>query len=760
MKSFFRGDKQRAVPKWLRILLPSVVVVVWLVLGAIGGPQFGKISEVSTNDMSSFLPESAEATKVNELLKDFQDTKTLPAIVVFESKNNGDLNQADLTAISETTDNLQSYDKLADKVSPPTVSDDNQAAFIVLPLQAGIEEPGKAVEEIKSIIAQDISDLDYRVTGPLGYSADLSQAFEGIDGLLLVVALAVVFVILVFVYRSVVLPFVVLLTSLLALCASIIIVIWLAKLDVVQINGQVQGILFILVIGAATDYSLLFVSRYREALYEFKDKIKAIQQAYKGAFEPIIASGGTVVVGLLCLLLSDLGSNKALGPVGSIGIVLSVVSALTFLPAVLYIFGRGSFWPVRPSASKQAKQAHAAKLKRGVWHNVGGLVTKYSRPLWIGSTLLLLLAAYFSTELNAGGIAQTDLVIGQSDTRDGQAILDKHFAGGSGSPAQIIISSKDYQSAVQKLDMLEGVDGVVAAATGVEASILPLGKNADEIKAEIRSGIEEGYSKRSQPTPSDPALNKVVDNAYPFKDAVIKQRDGTVLLQATLTSEPDSQAAKDTIETIRGELRMIDSEVLVGGITATQLDTNTQSNRDRIVIIPVILFAITVILMLLLRSIVAPILLLASTILSFLASLGVAALVFQHLIGFPSSDPSVVLFGFVFLVALGIDYNIFLMTRVREEAKKIGTDKGVITGLVVTGGVITSAGIVLAATFAALSVLPVVFLVQISFIVAFGVLLDTFLVRSILVPALIKDIGPLVWWPSKLWREKVKPTKR
>jgi hypothetical protein len=227
--------------------------------------------------------------------------------------------------------------------------------------------------------------------------------------------------------------------------------------------------------------------------------------------------------------------------------------------------------------------------------------------------------------------------------------------------------------------------------------------------------------------------------------------DGEVMLLATLTSTADSDEAISTVRDLRTELS---GTAQLGGTTATDLDTRTTTEHDRALIIPLVLAVILAILVLLLRSILAPLLLVATTALSFGTAMGTAAIVFNHVLNLPGADPSVPLYGFVFLVALGIDYNIFLMTRVREETLTHGTHEGMLRGLAVTGGVITSAGLVLAATFAALAVLPILFLLQIAFIVAFGVLLDTFVVRTLLVPALVHDIGPAVWWPSRLGQKR------
>jgi RND superfamily putative drug exporter len=457
----------------------------------------------------------------------------------------------------------------------------------------------------------------------------------------------------------------------------------------------------------------------------------------------------------MTLLLSDLASNKALGPVGAVGVSMAMLTSLTFLPTILYALGRASFWPVMPRAGKEALTAHNKKLEKGFWHRIGNFVADKPRPIWIVTIIVLALGATGLFVLKADGVDQSQLILGKSEARDGQTVLNDHFPAGSGSPALVLTPTGLVDKVVAKLDTDKGVESVTAVATNSPSGFAPLGKDKQSILDEIRNGVEKKYAAMSEMERMyAPSVDAVVAQAYPFKDAKIKEVNSTVLLQATLVDAPDSQAAKDTIARVRDTVHSIDEQVLVGGTTAAQLDTVNESIRDRAVIIPTILVAITIILMLLLRSIIAPILLLATTVLSFAASLGIASWLFNDVLKFPGADPSVVLFGFVFLVALGIDYNIFLMTRVREESLKNGTQAGVIKGLVVTGGVITSAGIVLAATFAALSVIPILFLFQLAFIVAFGVLLDTFIVRSLLVPALIREIGSNVWWPSKLRDKK------
>ncbi|MEN0103475.1 MAG: efflux RND transporter permease subunit [Curtobacterium sp.] len=695
------------MPRFLRITIPAVVIVAWLVIASIGGPFFGKISEVSTNDQTSFLPASADATKVQERAADFRDPSGAPAVIVLE--RSGGFSAADTAVAAALVGRLGDRSDVQ-SVSPAIPSDDGDAVEIVATLTTAADT-GDAVEAIRADVDDAVpSGMRGYVTGPAGFTADLTEAFAGIDGILLGVALAAVLVILVVVYRSPLLPFLVLGTATFALTASILVVWALAKAGVVTVNGQVQGILSILVIGAATDYALLYVSRYREALRDHRTGWEATKAALRGSLEPILASGGTVIVGVLCLLLSDLNSNKALGPVAAIGIAFSLLAALTLLPALLLAFRRAAFWPLRP-VHGSAHPVVTGPDATGLWARVGRLVARRSRVVWIVCTVGLLAMGTGLIGLKADGVPQSDLVIGQSQARDGQDVLADHFPAGSGSPAQVIGSADRIDRLASAIRGVDGVGEVVAVSKDSPSGTVSIGSS-------------------DAPTVSD----------------------GDVLLQATLTSAADSDAAERTIRDMRTAVERVDPSAIVGGVTATAVDTNDTGIRDRSVIIPVVLVVILLILMLLLRSIVAPLVLIGSVIVSFAAALGVGALVFDHVFHFPGADPSVPLYSFVFLVALGVDYNIFLMTRVREETIRSGPREGVLRGLGVTGGVITSAGVVLAATFAALGVIPILFLVQIAFVVAFGVLLDTIVVRSLLVPALAYDLGRHAWWPSRLSR--------
>ncbi len=765
-------DGSRRQAARFRTVIALVVVLAWFVMGGIGGPYFGKISEVSSNDLTTFLPKSAESTTVKVLLEKYQTSSTIPAIIVFESASA--LTDGQKTEIDGTRTAIAQSGTAEGTLNPVILSDDSKAAFLLVPLDAKAEI-APLIDSLKSTLSERKLTMQYGLTGPAMFSRDLSNAFAGIDGTLLVVALGVVFVILFIVYRSPVLPFLTLIGAMLALATAIFVVWHLAKAGILQLNGQVQGILFILVIGAATDYSLLYIARFREELTHHADKWMATKAAWKGAWEPVAAAGGTVILGLLCLLLSDLGSNKALGPVGGIGVILSVLAALTFLPASLLLFGRSAFWPRRPTvvANKSQADYHAA---HPLWSRVGAFVGAQPRRIWMATSLLLVVACFFVPQLKAEGVSQQDLILGKSEARDAQTMLNRHFSSGSGSPTYVIVSKDKQQAVIGLLEADKAVDGVSVISDSADAPSLPVGIARQKFDTAIRSKLTASRDEQlavikaqfatemagapesvieaayTAATSQIPTVDELAVKANPFDGVGEKVIDGRVVLQATLKDPASSVAARDAVKRLRSTVQAAHPDVLVGGVSAIQLDTNTAAEHDLRVIIPAILIAITIVLMLLLRSIVAPLVLLLTTVLSFGATLGISAVLFNNVWHYSGADPSVVIFGFVFLVALGIDYNIFLMTRVREETMKLGVRTGTLKALAVTGGVITSAGVVLASTFAALYVIPVLFLAQIAFVVAFGVLLDTLIVRSLLVPALTLEIGRPMWWPARWWR--------
>jgi RND superfamily putative drug exporter len=658
------------------------------------------------------LPDSAESTRVAELQQRFQGEQSLPLIIVWERPEgiDAETRQAVTARLTQLRATLEEGDRLAGPVSPPIRSEDGQALQVIAPLRTDLgEDIVTTVAEVRGVV--QVPGATTYVTGPGGVFADFANGFAGIDGLLLATAFGIVLLILLVVYRSPILPLLVIGTAALALSAANAVAYLLASNDLITVNGQSQGIAAILVVGAATDYGLLLVARYREELRRYPSKYRAMGVAWRRSVAPIVASGATVILGVLCLLLSDLASNRGLGPISAVNVVFAVLVALTFLPAALTLLGRAAFWPFRPRPGSPAPE------QAGLWGRVAGLIRRRPAPVLAGTVAVLVAGAGFLPTLDADGIALSDTIRGRSQAVDGQAVLARHFDAGVGSPAVIITPANSAEEVTRAAAAVPGVAQVVPVTdAGPGGAGGPPG-------AAPRGG-------RAQP--------RVVD--------------GLVELDATLENPADSDAAIATVGQLRQAVRGADPQGLVGGATATDLDTRQTNERDRAVIIPVVLAVITAVLALLLRSLVAPLLLTATVVLSFAATLGIAALAFNQLFDFPGSEPGVVLIGFVFLIALGVDYNIFLMSRAREESLEVGTREGILRALAVTGGVITSAGLVLAATFGALVVLPLLILTQIAFIVAFGVLLDTFVVRSLVVPAAVYLLGDRVWWPSRLTR--------
>jgi putative drug exporter of the RND superfamily len=724
--SKIRGRK----PLWLAI----VVVIVWLSISGFTGPLFGKLSTVQENNNSSFLPPDSEATRAADAIAKFSDSANdqIPALVLFA----GTVTPEKIVSSQAFTQSLAAKslvhpdgklitDKNGNEISIPIgnyfiengdirafPAPDGEAILASFPISVQIatellpdgKEPALlgVVDSIRFYAGEyaDANGFKTHTTGFAGILADLFGAFGSIDSTLLLTTGSVVALILIVVYRSPILWILPLMSAGLALALSGGVIYILAKNNLITLDGQSQGILSVLVLGAATDYALLLIARYREELHLHESRFDAMKIAWRGVVEPIIASGSTVTLGLLVLLLSELNNNRSLGPIGAIGIVCSMITVLTLLPALLVIFGRWIFWP------KVARFGGADEKLTGSWAKVAAATARKPRKYWIGATAILILLAGFSSTLNATGLSTIDSFTKRTDSIIGQEELLKHFPGGQGQPTQIILKQELMQEAVATLRANPGID-----------SVLPM---------------PEGQIVQGASMPP------------------VKVVNGYVIINATLKFAPDSEEAIALIPGIRADMESIDATILVGGFTSVNYDVNKASERDRNLIIPIVLLLIAIILGFLLRSIYAAFLLLGTVVISFIATLGACAIVFNHIFHFKGADPSFPLFAFIFLVALGIDYNIFLMTRVREESQKMGTRAGMTKALTVTGGVITSAGIVLAATFAVLGILPLVFLAELGFAVAFGVLLDTMLVRSILVPALVHEIGPKVWWPSKL----------
>ena len=686
------------VTKW-------IVLVVWLLVAAGSAGFASQLAEVQNNEASSWLPESAESTRALERLEPFQDPNAIPTIVVYQ--RDGGLTQDDLAAIEENAGEFASMDGVAEAkqgrapsvVSPavaerlgfPAVSEDGSVAQTSVTFDFGTEGwnamPGIA-DELRDIAGTaDLDGVDVYVAGIGGQAADSAEAFGGIDTTLLAATLGVVILILLFTYRSPVLWVLPIFSAIVGLFTSQALIYFLAKYADLTVNGQSYAILTILVIGAGTDYALLLVARYREELRRHEDRHEAMGFALHRAAPALLASAATVALGMLCLLFAEMNSTAGLGPVAAIGISVTFVVMVTLLPALLVIAGRWIFWPRRPTFESPEP------TQTGIWAKVGRWIVPRPRQVWVVTTVVLAIACLGLLRLDTNGLSTEDSYTQEFPSVTGQQVL-------------------------------------------VEAGLVD---QSNTVMVVANAGSEDAVSE---------AMTDL-DGVEPPKPPVTS--GDVAFVEAAIGSDPASPEAFATVERVRDAVHDVDgADALVGGNSAFYLDTRDAANRDNLVIIPIILLLVFLILAGLLRSVLAPLILIATVVLSFGAALGISAALFDYVFGFAGSDPGFPLFAFVFLVALGIDYNIFLMTRVREETMHFGTRKGALVALTSTGGVITSAGLVLAATFLVLGTIPVVFLAQLGFAVALGVILDTMVVRSVLVTAINIDLGGRIWWPSRL----------
>ncbi|GAA1965808.1 MMPL family transporter [Nocardioides panacihumi] len=696
------GKLTGPVTKWF--VAAAVIIIglgAWILFAS-------KLSDVQNNEASSWLPNTAESTKALNKLAPFQSQNDIPTIVVYH--RDGGLTAADFSAISDQATEIASIDGVvpgkngAPTVAFPTdpasgqqqglVSSDGTVAMSVVTFNLGSDGWNKlppVADKIREIAA--ISGVDVHLAGPGGQAADSAEAFAGIDGTLLFAALGIVIVILLFTYRSPILWLLPIISAVMALGIAEAIIYVLAKNAGLTVNAQSQAILSVLVIGAGTDYALLLVARYREELRRHKDRHEAMAFALHRAAPAIIASASTVAIGMLVLLVAEMNSTAGLGPVAAIGVVVTLIVMLTLLPALLVIVGRWVFWPARPSYGS------AEPTSTGFWAKIGNRIAPRPRKVWTITAVVLAVACLGLFALDTGNIPTSDQFTKTTDSTVGQQLLEDHGLTNSATPIQVVTNDSSTDAVVAAIKTVPGI-------------------------GDVNSDI--------------PSVN------------------GVKYIEITQGVEPASDQAAAQVKAVRAAVHPVPSaNALVGGTAAIFLDTATASHRDNVVIVPLILLVVLLILLLLLRAVLSPVILIATVVLSYGAALGISALIFKYIYGFDMADSSFPLFVFVFLVALGIDYNIFLMTRVREETATKGTRRGSLVALASTGGVITSAGLVLAATFAVLGTLPVVFLAELATAVALGVIIDTMIVRSVLVTAINLDLGGTIWWPSRLDRAPV-----
>ncbi|TCO23427.1 RND superfamily putative drug exporter [Kribbella steppae] len=673
------------VSKW-------IVLALWIVAVAASFGPASKLTGAQENDAVSWLPAKAESTEVLKATQQFSSPDEIPAVLVYE--RSAGITPADQQAVARHVTQFAQLEDVDREVIGPIPSEDGKALQVLVPINAGSggwETIGARADDIRQVAADRPDGMSFHVTGPGGFAADSQEAFAGIDGKLLYSAAVVVIVILLLTYRSPVLWLLPVVSAGVALFAAQAVIYYLATEADLTVNAQSAGILTVLVFGAGTDYALLLVARYREELRRHEDRHEAMAFALHRSGPAIIASGSTVVAGMLCLLFASMNSTRGLGPVAAVGVVIALIAMLTLLPALLVICGRWVFWPLRPTYGSDDH------TENSVWGRIGRRIAVRPRLTWVTTTVVLAIAALGILRLDPNGLSNEESFIGTPDSVVGEKVLAAHFPAGAGNPLVVV-------------------------------------SNADKA-AEVRTAMA-----------STPGIAAVAEP---------RVAGGLAYLEGTMTDAADTQAAKDTVDRVRTAVHAVpDADALAGGGAAILLDTQRAADQDNKVIIPVVLAVVLLILALLLRALLAPVLLVATVVLSFGAALGISALLFDQVLGFGGADVSLPLFVFVFLVALGIDYNIFLMTRVHEESKTHGTRRGALIGVAATGGVITSAGLVLAGTFAVLATLPVVAFAEIGIAVALGVLLDTIIVRSVLVTALNLDIGRHLWWPSKLAKKR------
>jgi RND superfamily putative drug exporter len=684
------------VTKWIVLVGVLVLTFGMMSLGS-------KLNDVKNNEASSWLPGSAESTKVADELSKNVDPNDIPTLITYYRASG--LTASDFAAMDAQATKIAKIKGVTDKGvltpnaarslqaqgqnAPDLVSKDGKVAYSYFVFNFGkggwnkIPKPADKVRAIAKIHGAKVY-----LGGFGGQASDFASSFNGSHIRLILITLGVVVLILLFTYRSPILWLLPILSSFLALMMSNGVIYLLAKYANLTVNDQSQYILSILVIGAGTDYALLLTARYREELRRHEDRHEAMAFALHRAAPAIIASAATVAIGLMCLLLADLNSTKGLGPVLAVGVTVTLFVMVTLFPALLVIFGRWIFWPKRPTFGSDEPTSH------GLWARVGDRIKTQPRTVWIGTAVLLAIACLGVLKLDTSGLSTEDSVTQEFNAVKAQKLIEGHGLADNSNTVQVVA---DDAKIGEVRDAVAKVDGV-----GRPTDIKPVGQGRSWFEASLRQDV------------SSPAGFRVV-------------RD-----------------ARTVAHGIGG------ADAKVGGATAFYLDTKTAAQRDNKVIIPIVLLVVFLILMLLLRALLAPLLLMGTVILSFGAALGISTLIFTYVFDFAGADPSFPLFAFVFLVALGIDYNIFLMTRVREETINHGTRKGSLIALSSTGGVITSAGLVLAATFAILGTLPFVFLAELGTAVALGVLLDTMIVRSVLVTALNLDLGGKIWWPSKI----------
>ena len=765
----------RSVASWRGIV---VIIVAWLVIAALISSFSPSIEDVSTNEETEFLPNDTESLQAIQLeAAKFPSSDGAPAIIIY--RNPSGITDEDIAKVAEIDaliradeehenialvisdfgppefdDGTPTFAQLPDDtVRVPQLSPDGTAVTITVIISGSPadEEYSETVEWLRGLDEQVIVEAPatFHVTGPAGILTDAVAVFSQFDFRVSALTILLVLAILLIVYRSPLLAILPVASVGVALIVAQSIAALLTDNLGLALNGQVTAIMAVLMFGAGTDFTLFIVSRYREELPQRENKFEAIAVTMRAVGPSIASSAGTTAVAMMALAFALSGSLKTMGPMLAMAIIVMLIAALTLIPATLVAIGRVAFWPI--------KNIHPGNKQSGVWHRVGTLISHRPGTLLAVTTVALIALSAGLFELTPT-FSFVDGFPDSVESKAGFKTLEAAYPPGELAPTSVYVS-KEGESILYHLRAIEDLSATLAADPAVDSvtSITrPQGEHLAVDFGTLASIMSDDPSEMTElltMIPPDDAQSVVT---FLAGQRLLSSDRTTTKLEVVLNEDPYETAAMDVVPRIRKTVRntvlassLSGAIALVGGPTATNYDSRAATDRDFVVISPIVIAAIWIILALLLGSVIAPTYLVLSVILSFAAALGISIIVFEYGFGHDGIGYGSIPFIFVFLIALGADYNIYIMSRVREETRKRGLAEGTRYAIARTGGVITSAGIILAGTFSVLTTFPLLSLFQLGFTVMLGILIDTFVVRAIMVPAIVMKLGEWNWWPSK-----------
>ena len=769
----------------------AAIIIAWIVLAGVIQTVSPSIEDVSTNEESEFLPNGTESLQALDIAEEkFPTARGAPAVIIY--RNPSGITDQDISKVAEIDALIRADDEheniqlvisdfgpspsaenapnqqdapTDDTAAEPELSPDGTAITITVLISGSPADEGftGTVEWLRSLDDAVMVEVPatMHVTGPAGILTDAIAVFSQFDFRVSAITIVLVLVILLIIYRSPLLALLPVISVGVALIVAQSIAALLTDNLGLALNGQVTAIMAVLMFGAGTDFTLFIVSRYREELPLHGNKFEAISATMRAVGPSIASSAGTTAVAMMTLILALSGSLKTMGPMLAMAIVVMLIAALTLIPAALVAMGRVAFWPM--------KQLKTSDGQSGLWSRAGALISR--RP---GTLLAVTVVAMVALSAGLFEITPTfGFVDGFPDSVESKAgfeTLQSAYPPGELAPTNIYVS-KEGESILDHLQAVEDLSAALAANPAVDSVTSltrPFGQPLPVDIAQVQPFVAmmpEDPSQTRELLAALPPEQAQLAGAFLTGQRFLSDDRTTTRLVVVLNEDPYETAAMDVIPRLRettreavGASTLSGATAVVGGPTATNYDSKAATNRDFVVISPIVIAAIWIILALLLGSVIAPTYLVLSVILSFAAALGISIVIFEYIFGHNGIGYNSIAFIFVFLVALGADYNIYIMSRVREETRKRGLAEGTRYAITRTGGVITSAGIILAGTFSVLTTFPLLSLFQLGFTVMLGILLDTFVVRAIMVPAIVMKLGELNWWPSKTPRAGAEET--